>query len=48
MNKLEVPFDKSSKQVDVHALKETLWSVIQESNKPARNVSSIDITFPPV
>ncbi|XP_043690880.1 condensin complex subunit 2-like [Telopea speciosissima] len=31
VNKIEVQYDKTSKQVDVHALKETLWSHIRES-----------------
>ncbi|XP_078445889.1 condensin complex subunit [Wolffia australiana] len=35
VKKIEVQYDKSSKQVDVHALKQTLWSIIVESNGPA-------------
>ncbi|KAK7839419.1 condensin complex subunit 2 [Quercus suber] len=31
VNKVEVQYDKTSKQVDVQALKETLWDHIQES-----------------
>ncbi|KAJ0582812.1 putative condensin complex subunit 2/barren [Helianthus annuus] len=31
VNKIEVEYDKTSKQVDVQALKETLWSSMQES-----------------
>ncbi|XP_042519041.1 condensin complex subunit 2 [Macadamia integrifolia] len=31
VNKIEVQYDKTSKQVDVHALKETLWSSVQKS-----------------
>ncbi|GAV81956.1 Cnd2 domain-containing protein [Cephalotus follicularis] len=31
VNKIEVRYDKTSKQVDVHTLKETLWEHIQES-----------------
>ncbi|KAB1201006.1 Condensin complex subunit 2 [Morella rubra] len=31
VNKMEVQYDKTSKQVDVQALKETLWDHIQES-----------------
>ncbi|KAF8414131.1 hypothetical protein HHK36_002130 [Tetracentron sinense] len=31
VNKIEVQYDKTSKQVDVHALKETLWDHIQVS-----------------
>lgn len=30
VNKIEVKYDKASKQVDVQALKETLWDHIQE------------------
>ncbi|KAJ8639040.1 hypothetical protein MRB53_015734 [Persea americana] len=30
VNKVEVQYDKSSKQVDVHALKQTLWNCIQQ------------------
>ncbi|GFP79579.1 condensin complex subunit 2 [Phtheirospermum japonicum] len=33
VNKVEVQYDKTSKQVDVHALKETLWDHIQQSNQ---------------
>ncbi|KAL3652634.1 hypothetical protein CASFOL_002315 [Castilleja foliolosa] len=33
VNKVEVQYDKTSKQVDVHALKETLWDHIQKSNQ---------------
>lgn len=33
VNKVEVQYDKTSKQVDVQALKETLWDHIQESPK---------------
>ncbi|KAL5573400.1 hypothetical protein UlMin_022997 [Ulmus minor] len=32
VNKIEVQYDKTSKQVDVRALKETLWNHIQESH----------------
>lgn len=31
VNKIEVNYDKTSKQVDVQALKETLWSSMQET-----------------
>lgn len=31
VNKVEVQYDKTSKQVDVQALKETLWGNIQKS-----------------
>ncbi|KAK6157306.1 hypothetical protein DH2020_011554 [Rehmannia glutinosa] len=33
VSKIEVQYDKTSKQVDVHALKETLWDHIQQSNQ---------------
>ncbi|KAI3769654.1 hypothetical protein L6452_00763 [Arctium lappa] len=32
VNKIEVEYDKTSKQVDVQALKETLWSSMQETH----------------
>lgn len=32
VNKIEVEYDRKSKQVDVHALKETLWDHIRETN----------------
>ncbi|KAA0034790.1 condensin complex subunit 2 [Cucumis melo var. makuwa] len=35
VNKVEVQYDKKSKQVDVQALKETLWSHLQESQTDA-------------
>ena len=35
VNKIEVQYDKKSKQVDVHILKETLWSSLQEMHKSA-------------
>ncbi|CAA6671288.1 unnamed protein product [Spirodela intermedia] len=35
VNKIEVRYDKSSKQVDVHALKDTLWCIIKDSKRPA-------------
>lgn len=31
VNKIEVQYDKTSKQVDVQALKETLWDRTQKS-----------------
>ncbi|CAK9148830.1 unnamed protein product, partial [Ilex paraguariensis] len=40
VNKIEVQYDKTSKQVDVQALKETLWSHIQNSNQMLVQVSS--------
>ncbi|XP_073296850.1 condensin complex subunit 2-like [Primulina huaijiensis] len=33
VNRIEVSYDKTSKQVDVHVLKETLWDHIQKLNK---------------
>ncbi|XP_076934612.1 condensin complex subunit 2-like [Bidens hawaiensis] len=33
VNKIEVEYDKTSKQVDVQALKETLWSSMQETHE---------------
>ncbi|KAK1423959.1 hypothetical protein QVD17_19270 [Tagetes erecta] len=33
VNKIEVEYDKTSKQVDVQALKETLWSSMQETQE---------------
>ncbi|XP_024033064.1 condensin complex subunit 2 isoform X2 [Morus notabilis] len=33
VNKIEVQYDKTSKQVDVQALKETLWDHMQQSNQ---------------
>ncbi|KAL8209088.1 hypothetical protein R6Q57_008500 [Mikania cordata] len=33
VDKIEVEYDKTSKQVDVQALKETLWSSMQESHE---------------
>ncbi|XP_047940174.1 condensin complex subunit 2-like [Salvia hispanica] len=35
VSKVEVQYDKTSKQVDVHALKETLWGHIQLNQSPA-------------
>lgn len=33
VNKIEIQYDKTSKQVDVQALKETLWVSLQETHK---------------
>ncbi|XP_068658096.1 condensin complex subunit 2 [Aristolochia californica] len=38
VNKIEVQYDKSSKQVDVHVLKETLWSCMQGLNQKNEKV----------
>ncbi|KAG7638244.1 Condensin complex subunit 2 [Arabidopsis thaliana] len=34
VNKIDVQYDKASKQVDVQVLKETLWECLQESHQP--------------
>ncbi|KAK1418178.1 hypothetical protein QVD17_27320 [Tagetes erecta] len=39
VEKIEVQYDRKSKQVDVHILKETLWSSMQEMHKPAQEES---------
>ena len=39
VNKVEVNYDKTSKQVDVHALKESLWDQIQEYTEVPETVS---------
>lgn len=39
VNKVEVQYDKSSKQVDVHALKQTLWNCIQQPTETNQMVS---------
>ncbi|KAL6554140.1 hypothetical protein OROMI_019813 [Orobanche minor] len=39
VSKIEVQYDKTSKQVDVHALKETLWDHIQQPNQIPVEVS---------
>ncbi|KAL5730743.1 hypothetical protein ACHQM5_003535 [Ranunculus cassubicifolius] len=43
VNKIEVKYDKTSKQVDVHALKETLWNHIRESAKFSEMGSNAEI-----
>ncbi|KAK4576038.1 hypothetical protein RGQ29_026837 [Quercus rubra] len=45
VNKIEVQYDKTSKQVDVHALKETLWGQIQESTEVPEPVCEDTISF---
>ncbi|KAL7086692.1 hypothetical protein ACP275_13G016400 [Erythranthe tilingii] len=40
VNKIEVKYDKTSKQVDVHALKETLWDHIQQLNQDSVEVDA--------
>ncbi|XP_040988208.1 condensin complex subunit 2-like isoform X2 [Juglans microcarpa x Juglans regia] len=37
VNRIEVQYDKTSKQVDVHSLKETLWDYIQESSEASES-----------
>ena len=39
VNKIEVQYDKASKQVDVQALKETLWDHIREFTQMSVQVS---------
>ncbi|KAI3702571.1 hypothetical protein L6452_28314 [Arctium lappa] len=50
VNKIEVQYDKKSKQVDVHILKETLWSSMQEMQISAEeetlSFKSILASFP--
>ncbi|KAK9074066.1 hypothetical protein SSX86_006663 [Deinandra increscens subsp. villosa] len=36
VEKIEVQYDRKSKQVDVHILKETLWSSVQEMHKSSQ------------
>lgn len=45
VNKVEVQYDKSSKQVDVHALKETLWNGIHESTEPTELGNEAVVSF---
>ncbi|GMY31162.1 condensin complex subunit 2-like [Fagus crenata] len=45
VNKVEVNYDKTSKQVDVHALKESLWDQIQEYTEVPETVSKDPISF---
>ncbi|KAM7270086.1 hypothetical protein ACFE04_029300 [Oxalis oulophora] len=45
VNKIEVQYDKTSKQVDVQALKETLWGHIQESPHVSTQILT---SFPPL
>ncbi|KAF7805780.1 condensin complex subunit 2 [Senna tora] len=40
VNKIEVEYDKTSKQVDVQALKNTLWDHIQESSQGKKDAIS--------
>ncbi|KAL1560839.1 condensin complex subunit 2-like [Salvia divinorum] len=47
VSKVEVQYDKTSKQVDVHALKETLWGHIQMNQSPVEEeaLSEESISF---
>ncbi|KAJ9560987.1 hypothetical protein OSB04_006147 [Centaurea solstitialis] len=41
VNKIEVEYDKTSKQVDVQALKETLWSSMQETHGSTQETKTL-------
>ncbi|KAK1302582.1 Condensin complex subunit 2 [Acorus calamus] len=43
--RIEVQYDKSSKQVDVHVLKGTLWNCLQKSAEPSGEVSEAAVSF---
>ncbi|KAL5990138.1 hypothetical protein ACLOJK_011035 [Asimina triloba] len=45
VNKIEVQYDKSSKHVDVHKLKETLWDHIQESTQTTEMGHEKEVSF---
>ncbi|XP_017979600.1 PREDICTED: condensin complex subunit 2 [Theobroma cacao] len=45
VNKIEVQYDKTSKQVDVHALKESLWDHMQGSLEVAEVVDKDALSF---
>ncbi|XP_077210329.1 condensin complex subunit [Tasmannia lanceolata] len=45
VNKIEVQYDKASKQVDVHALKEVLWDRIQESVEISETENEAPVSF---
>ncbi|XP_059444006.1 condensin complex subunit 2-like [Corylus avellana] len=45
VNKIEVQYDKTSKQVDVQSLKETLWDRIQESTEVPETECKDTISF---
>ncbi|KAJ4977207.1 hypothetical protein NE237_002313 [Protea cynaroides] len=45
VNKIEVQYDKTSKQVDVHALKETLWGSMQKSVQLPEMDSNVMVSF---
>ncbi|XP_010244120.1 PREDICTED: condensin complex subunit 2 [Nelumbo nucifera] len=45
VNKIEVQYDKTSKQVDVHVLKETLWDHIQDSTNMPEKGKETTVSF---
>ncbi|KAF5208032.1 Condensin complex subunit [Thalictrum thalictroides] len=45
VNKIEVHYDKTSKQADVHALKGTLWNHIQETANMPEMVNEAAVSF---
>ncbi|KAI3849057.1 hypothetical protein MKX03_011500 [Papaver bracteatum] len=45
VNKIEVQYDKTAKQVDVHVLKGTLWDHMQESVKVTEMESAAAVSF---
>ncbi|RZC80402.1 hypothetical protein C5167_042984 [Papaver somniferum] len=45
VNKIEVQYDKTAKQVDVHVLKGTLWDHMQESVKVTETESAAAVSF---
>ncbi|KAK4789301.1 hypothetical protein SAY86_020620 [Trapa natans] len=45
VNKIEVQYDKTSKQVDVQALKETLWEQTQKSLETSVQVTEDGVSF---
>lgn len=44
VSKIEVQYDKTAKQVDVHILKETLWDHMQEFVQAPEMVSALGHT----
>lgn len=45
VNKIDIQYDKVSKQVDVHALKDMLWNHIQGSIETSDVVSNIFFSY---
>ncbi|XP_039027257.1 condensin complex subunit 2-like [Hibiscus syriacus] len=45
VSKIEVEYDKASKQVDVQALKETLWDQIQQSQETSFQIPEKKLSF---